>query len=1068
MKKITVILILLFAQNSFAQQLFKASIRSIKDSLPISGARIILQNPVKETQSDDQGSFSFILPYGKYEVFIHHLGYQRQSFQFQMPANQAVIIYLKEAPKQLEEVNVNTGYQHIPKERATGSFTQVDNTTLNAQSGTNILSRLNGVAGGVLFDTKATTTLQRKLNFSIRGLSSINGPLDPLIVLDNFPYEGDINNINPNDVESITVLKDAAAASIWGARAGNGVVIITSKNGKFNQAPTVEFGTNVIFSEKPDYFKLPQIGSADYIDVEQFLFNKGFYDNSLSTEPYRARSPAVEVFLQRKNQKITPLDSAAMINRLKGNDIRTDYAKYLLSAPFTQQYFINLSGGTAKNNYALSGGYDRNKSELDASYQKVNFRLGNSYSPIKSLRLDFGLYYTSSWRDGGKPSISSVKVDGKKIPYLDLADDAGNPLPVAVDYNQSYTDLAGKGKLLNWQYFPLTDYKYQKNKTSVNDLVANAGLRQHILSWLSVEARYQFERQQTDRKNLQDQQSYYVRKLINLFSQIDPSTGNVTYNVPKGGILESGKANLISHNLRGQINVAKEWNKHAVSGIAGMEIRNTENERLSTIAYGYAENPLLATNVDFRNTYPNFVTGNEMQIPGGIGLDHTLNRFVSTFANVAYTYNTRYTLSASARRDASNLFGLNTNDKWKPLWSAGLAWNIDQETFYKLDILPRLKFRATYGYQGNVDLSRSALTILSYSSNNSVTGFPQAIVTQLSNPELRWEKTGQLNLGLDFSFVRNVLSGSIEFYRKQGSDLYAPVVFDYTAYGLSNVVTKNVANMLGKGLDVNLTSRNLNGKLAWGTQLIYSYNRSITSKYYAPKGYAAGLVGAGTDITPIIGMPLYSIGSYRWAGLDGTGNPQGYLNGKVSTNYNAISQDASLLGVESEGIVYHGSSIPTHTVALINNLDWKYFSLSFNLSGKLGYYFRRPSLVYDQLFNQGNGHAEFASRWQKAGDESRTNVPAMIYPANQNRDSFYQLSEATVSRGDHIRLQYVNLAYSFTPSILKKAGIKSCRIYLYASNLAILWSANSAGLDPDYPGILPPLKTYSLGIQAKI
>src|SRR6185437_11735787 len=157
----------------------------------------------------------------------------------------------------------------------------IDNKTLSLQAGTNILDRLNGVASGILFDYSKNTSDNKKLNFNVRGLSTINGPQDPLIVVDNFPYEGDINNINPNNVESITILKDAAAASIWGTRAGNGVIVITTKKGKFGEPLKIGFNSNMIVQQKPDLYYLPQLSTADYIGMEQFLFNQGYFDDNI-------------------------------------------------------------------------------------------------------------------------------------------------------------------------------------------------------------------------------------------------------------------------------------------------------------------------------------------------------------------------------------------------------------------------------------------------------------------------------------------------------------------------------------------------------------------------------------------------------------------------------------------------------------------------------------------------------------------------------------------------------------------------------------------------------------------
>ena len=200
-------------------------------------------------------------------------------------------------------VTVSTGYEDIPKERATGSFAKINNATLNQQTGTNILKRLDGVTSGLQFTVgKSNTNPQNKTNITIRGLSTINGPLDPLIVLDGFIYEGDINNINPNDIDNVTVLKDAVATSIWGARAGNGVIVISTKKGKYNQKLQIGFTSTVIVNSKPDLDYLPQMATSDYIDVEQFLFGKGYFNTRINRK-YQGLTPAVGNFLKRRLAK---------------------------------------------------------------------------------------------------------------------------------------------------------------------------------------------------------------------------------------------------------------------------------------------------------------------------------------------------------------------------------------------------------------------------------------------------------------------------------------------------------------------------------------------------------------------------------------------------------------------------------------------------------------------------------------------------------------------------------------------------------------------------------------------
>lgn len=1060
--KFIFLLIILPVCVSAQQKASKISGRIINTSgQPIPGASVYLLHGKESFIADANGYFMLFLPSSPDTLVVTHIGYVPEYAPAKLIGSGPLIITLTESAKQLQEVTVNTGYQQLPKERATGSFTKISNEVLNLQTGTYILNRLDGVANSVLFDNTKLSSANRQLNFNVRGINSINGSQDPLIVLDNFPYEGDINNINPDDVESITILKDASAASIWGTRAGNGVVVITTKKSTFNQPVKIEFHTDVIVAKKPDLFYLPQMNSGDYIDVEQMLFNNGAYDNLINSVSQTALSPAVTIFLNRQNGSISADDSAAQIDALKKVDIRNDFDKYMYQQAVTQQYSLNLRGGGNNIAWLVSGGYNKDIGQLDNKWNRLNLNIQNTYKPFKNLQLGLAVLYTNTNATSGKPGYGDVTVGGKPVPYLSFADGNGNPLPVDIVYRKSYTDTAGAGKLLNWDYFPLEDYKHNTTKTYQQDMIANLSLQYSFTKWLNATLTYQYQQQKSLSKNLADAQSFAARNMINLYSEPDPVTGVINYIIPPGGILTTGNSAEGAQNVRMQFNFSKTWGPHELVAIAGGEVRQLKTISDGNIVYGYDDNLLTSGHVDFRNSYPDYVTGNPQPIPDGISFTEKTNRYVSSFANAAYTYQNKYTVSGSLRKDASNLFGVNINDKWNPFGSAGISWNISREQFYKASLFPYLKLRATYGFSGIVDQSRSAVTTLTYIGTDNVTGFERAQVSQFGNPDLKWEKIGTLNLGLDFSSRNNVLSGSIEYYRKKGFDLFRPSPIDYTAGLRSNTVTKNIANSLSNGLDIVLQSQNLRGAFNWNTNLIFSYNVSKTTKYYYPEG-AIYQAGFGQTISPIIGESLYAINSYKWGGLDpSNGDPQGYLNKQLSTDYYSIFNSMK----SPDSLVYSGSATPEFFGAVANTFKWKKISLTVNITYKLGYYFRKSALSYDQLFNYGIGNADFAKRWQNPGDEKTTNVPSMIYPNVSGRDQFYLLSTATVLKGDHIRLQFINVSYDLNNSWFHKLPFHNLQVYLNAANLGILWRANKEGIDPDYPSSLYPPTTYTLGLR---
>lgn len=1035
-----------------------------EDGIPVF-ATVTVKGTKKATATNERGEF--LLKEVDENATLVITGVNIETIEWKVSGKQSLAIKVKSKIVQDDEIvlEANTGYQRVKPNEVTGSINLVDNKTLNQQAGTNILKRLEGVTTAVLFDTKRLSP-QKKSNISVRGLSSINGPQDPLIVLDGFIYEGDINNINPNTVENITILKDAAAASIWGARAGNGVIVITTKRGQFNQKTRVDITANIIINSKPDLFYLPQMSSSDYIDIEQLLYNKGYY-NSRFTNTFRPPlSPAVEIFRKRTLGQISSEDSARQIDVMKQIDIRNQYNKYFYTNAVTQQYSVNVLGGNANNAYTLSAGYDETRGETYSRFRKLNVKAENIYRPFKNLQATVGVYYTKSEANSGRPGYNQTTLTGQPVPYLGFANDNGNPLPIDLTLRGLYTDTAGAGKLLNWKYYPLEDYKHDRTTTNLQELFTNVGLQYRIFRFLNVSASYQYQKQQSETIRIQDIESYGARNVINTLSQLNRATGIVTYIVPLGGIRKTDNAYVESSTARTQFDFNNTWRSiHNISAIFGSEIRQSHSYSNNLTSYGYNADPLSYGDVDFKNSYPSFVTGYSSYISGSPAYSDRTNRFVSLYTNIAYTLQKKYIISFSARRDGANVFGANTNDKWNPLWSTGAAWNMSDESFYDFNSLPFLKFRVTYGYSGNVDVSKTPLPIGVYTGVSPYTGTQLVSIASVNDPELRWEKSKMLNVGVDFSTKEHILSGSIEYYQKKGTDLYALAPYDYTAWGYTSEIVRNVANMKGKGMDVILTSKNIDQSFKWQTNYLFSYNSSKTTAYFTPESkLVSQLLGGGSTIMPIIGKPLYAIAAYKWGGLDAAGNPQGYLNGELSTDYLEMAKEGVDKGVNGN-IVFKGSSIPTVFGSIINTFTYSNFSLSINVSYKAGYYFRKSSLSYNQVIS-GGGHRDYAKRWQKPGDEIITTVPSFVYPINDRRESFYSLSEINTLKGDHIRLQYLNVGYTLRNNGKGKMPFKELQLYGNISNLGILWRANKEKLDPEYPSSIRPVASFSFGLKS--
>jgi TonB-linked SusC/RagA family outer membrane protein len=1035
-----------FFGDAMAQ--ISGSIKTAGTGIPMPGVSVKARQAGTFTVTDNEGFFTLsanstdTLEISSAGYFPVRLLLHGRSFPLQLE--------LTRDTKNLEEVTVNTGYQRIPKERLTGAVTSIGDRLFNEQAGTNILDRLEAITNGLYFDRQTGGTGAKIL---IRGLSTIQGPRAPLIILDDFPYEGDLGNINPNDVESITVLKDAAAASIWGTRAGNGVIVITTKKGRYQQPIKVEFNSNALITDKPALQDIKDISPQDYVGVEKFLYSNGFFDAQLNGEPWLAVSPVVDLLQQRDQGKISATDADAAISALSQHSFRNELNKYIYQKGINLQEALNVQGGSRNMAWNLSGGWDKNKDVLDAGYQRYHFNSGQRFHLTKNLELSTGIDYTQTETTSGKPGYGNLRpVLGSYPVYTQLANADGNSIAVFKQYRRSYIDSASMGKLPDWNYYPLTDYKSTVSSVRTQAILASIGAS-YSFKHFKIDLKYRYGKQSGNTQTLYGTDSYFTRNLINSFSSTDPDTGLPIYPIPLGAIRDDGNVTVESQTFRGQLSYSKRIGRHDLSAIAGNEYEAVNTDGASNRVYGYSPSTLGTIPVDYITMFPNFLSGDQQTIQEVSDFSGMKNRNVSYFGNVSDTWKEKYTLYLSARRDASNLFGATQNNRRTPLWSAGMAWAVSKESFYTSTMVPELKFRASYGKSGNSDPLRSAVTTLLYLGNSPYTLLPIARISQFANPDLSWEQVTMLNTEADFSTANHRISGSVDYYYKRASNLFGTSPVDYTNLPF-NAITKNVASIAGHGWDILVNSNNIMGAFSWTTQLNINFNRDKVLQYYQPDKTASNFT-LGSAVSAIEGRPVYALYDYKFAGLDPmTGDPQGYFNGAVSKDYQAITGTGTLV----TDLHYIGPTLPTMVASIGNTFRFKQISLTVRVTGKFGNYFQRPSIDYWNLFLNRIGHPDYAVRWQKPGDEMHTTVPSMIYPLNTDRENFYSQSDVLATKADFIRLQYITFGYDFAKPRI------SC--YLNINNLGLLWRANHYGIDPEYNNILPPALNFAVGIRA--
>ncbi|WP_312461490.1 SusC/RagA family TonB-linked outer membrane protein [Sphingobacterium siyangense] len=1029
---------------------------------PIAGASITLLKTKTQTRTDREGKFQVSATDLSERLSVSYMGYETRVLALAESKNKNFWIVLTKKTNQLEEVMVETGYQRIPKDRATGAFALVDDKIITQRlSSGNILDRLEGNFSALQMDRRKGTN-----QINIRGINTLSDALmGPLIIVNDLPFEGDINAINPNDVETVTLLKDAAATSVWGARAGNGVIVIKLKNRNKQEGTAVDFSSNLTITAKPDLMYLPKMSSAEFIEVEKMLFDKGFYNTILNgTNSNRGIvSPLVDGLYDLSKGLVTQEEMNARIEKYKTLDYRNDLLRYVYRNGTLSQNNIALSGRGEQSGYRVGIGYDRNMlSKRESSNQRLVINGSYQLNFWKHFRLESNLLY-SNMKNSYNPDLIDypIGVGGGRTnlyPYAQLMGDAGNPMVIPSQYNFRYMEsVADRNEgLLDWFYRPLNEFGVSKADNNTN--YWNAGLKLSVKLWNSLEitGQYGFEGQLGANRTLRGQESFFTRDLINRFTQV--GNGAVKRIVPLGGILTNGNNDFTSHKGRVQLNFAHRWSDlHELNFFAGSEVSTRTEESDLFTTYGFDEKLYISQLVNPVDAYPIYdgLSGLS-RIPYTNGFDKLTRRYVSLFGNASYTYKGRYIFSVSGRRDASNLFGVNANNRWNPLWSTGLAWRVSDEAFFpKNSVINSLKLRSTLGHSGNSGGMTTSLPILTYMAglNTDVSTFPRAKVSILPNPSLRWEDVRMINVALDAALFNNRISLSADAYFKKSTDLFASDPIDPT-YGFTTV-RRNVAVASGKGIDIELDAKLLDGSFKWKAKVLFTINKDKVDKYYGGTWRALTFTSsAGRNLSPVEDKALYPVFSYRFVRLDPmSGDPQGYLKGEVSKDYTKMLADSM------QHLVYHGTGIPPYYGSLNQTFSWKSWMLTVNIAYKFGHFFQKETIRYQDLFNSWRTHGDYSQRWQNPGDELWTSVPSMTYPANSNRDNFYAYSEANIGRGDLIRLQDIRLQYQW-----KLAKNYPIQCYASVNNVALLWKANKWGIDPDYNN-MPPARNYTAGVS---
>lgn len=1049
---------------------------------PMTGAKVTVPGTDMMTVTDVDGKFSLPDANSNDRIQVSYIGKKTVS---RKAGSNHLNFVVEDDQNMLGDVMV-TGYQQLSRERATGSFDKVGSEELAARPSSDLSSALQGLVPGM----QATENEDGTVSFKIRGTSSLYADTSPLVVVDGFPIEGEFTTINPNDVESVTVLKDAAAASIWGARSANGVIVVTTKRGseskgKINVSGQAfwRIGTN------PDLdYILSQADSRTNVDYETRALENGW--NLSEYTPGGAQglltglTEAQELYFNHKYNGLSEADMEAGLDVLRNRSNRSQLKKYLMRRQLLQQYNASISGGTGKFGNYLSLMYERNaEPTIKRGYERFMLNYNASY------RFNHNITGTASvtWQKRNRET-SGVTVNqlGNLQPYEMLLNDDGS-----YAYNTYNSTAFNRQELqgVDTSTFPYSDCSYnllrevrgRDYRTTTDNLRFQFGINAKIIDGLTYDLKYQYERNRSDYRNIDGEDTYSTRYDVNFYSDFDGEKITKSY-LPKGAKINSGSSNNHDQVLRNQLSYNNTlFGKHDISALAGIELSEyVTNSTTNPRTYGF--------NPD-TNTAPVPYYGSQTSIGDilssgyyasyylisylGYTFSERTDRYLSYYGNAAYMYDEKYGLSASIRSDGSNFVSEDKSLRWSPMWSVGAKWNMHHEKFLK-DNAPwvdRLTLRATYGINGNAEKSTSPQTLISVFSNASART-DVARIASYGNPTLRWEKTHSLNLGVDFSLWRNILSGKVEYYNRKSKDVIGTVTIAST-YGSTSQRFNN-AEISNDGVELELTGNYLVKSIGLGIRstLNFAYNKNEVTKLYNPNMYCYQYMYASNLSNGyfVEGKPIGAVYSYQFAGTeDGVPQVKG-VDGEPSS-FNDLTLHNSTFGSDSF-LKYEGTTIAPHTAGWANEFTWKGISLYVYLTGKFGGKFRDPVADTPPLIGGGSVFvSKFISYYEESDGTQCPTWPKKDDYMCYRWGRYMPYLSCFVENASFIRLKELTLSYQLPASMLRRIGIKQTKVFCQMRDLGLIWAANKNGYDPEWlpgSGSNKPAMSITLGLNVNL
>ena len=1006
----------------------------------------------------------------------------------------------------MDEVIVSTGYTQTTQKRTTGSVAVVGREVFENKVPTSIDQLLQGQVAGVSIVAKSGRPGE-SAKIRIRGTNTLTGDAEPLWVVDGVPLQrnipsiekgrikaGDFNDIfangiagiNPNDIENITILKDASAAAIYGSRAAGGVIVITTKRGKIGKM-AVNYSANFSMVMKPQRDG-DLMNSKQKLAWEQELWDEFSADGFTNGTYY----PVVGIVGMLRANKLgkdgkvwtdegfEPMSAAeqdAYIADL--SKTTTNWFDELFRTAFSMNHYLSLSGGTDIATYYVSFGYSKDNGILrKTSYDRYSLSTKVKLNPHERVSIDLGVDFSQQKSDGSSLNVNPFQYAYFANPYEKPYNEDGSYRPDYTYYNLNQIN-GGREAIL-----PANGYNIMReiNETSsvADDYAANLMLSlNYIISSkfrFSGLLSYSFINNKSDNINGIDTYAAFKDKP----SELDDWNSRRTY-----GSITQSSANNTNYSARGQLNYSDIFNSiHRLQVLAGAEIRGSKAKSIYEKRYGY--DPVTGNSstpapekTDDQVDYNKLVDMANL-IDGLAGQSIEETRFASFYASVDYSLYDKYIASLSFRTDGSNNFG--SDEQFNPTWSLGLAWHVGDEHFMEKlrPVLSRLKLSVAMGYTGNVNKTEKPELIMYYSTSyrkTDVENLRIGEVRKAPNPHLRWEKTRDMKVALDFGLFNNRINGLVEAYYRLSKDLVTSVDVPYvTGFRGQGYNTSQIEN---KGIEATLQALVFRYRdFKFNASVNVAWNSNILKRYTSPISYSAN---------NFVGYPLGSIFAGKSMGI----NPETGLY-KYKLRPDADILKPTDLSDVNNYIYYKGTSTAPVTGGFNFSFSWKTLSLSvggaYSLGGKvvdeitspvsyntisvtgMSSGEKIPTSENDLYVNHLNVRKDVTNRWTE-DNRTGTKYPRIIdtYGERLYYDQIYPTS-STITRAtmlenvSFLRVKNMSLSYSLPLDVVSKMGISSLSFSFILTNLFTI--TNYSGLDPETPGATYPLaRSCSFGLS---